>query len=230
MIPNDRFKLWARLQAGLPTAWEQELPQADSSTWGCGRNCVLPLQLRMLCQWAPQKWILTPQVCSPGSLHLRASVLNGYFSPNIWGPNRSGLLNFQSGAGLDTSGPLSPPLGMESCQQVWKRFAVGFTMHGCLEEAFRLMVESQKGCGWHKGLQRASAHTSVGCVWGVIASFQSSERRVPLLIPPLAAGPAGSMKGHQKPVPEPATKQVGNWGSPCKRGLEYLISILCLDV
>lgn len=91
-----------------------------------GRNLVLPMQLRMLCQWAPQKQILTPQVCSPGSPHLRASVLNAYFPPNICCPTRTGILNFQSGAGLGTSEPLSPPpLGRESCQQVWKRFAVG---------------------------------------------------------------------------------------------------------
>lgn len=48
--------------------------------------------------------------------------------------------------------------------------------------------------------------------------------------PSSAARPAGSTKGQQKPVPEPAAKQVGNWSAPCRGGLDYLISILCLDV
>lgn len=140
-MTGSSCELGCRLDSQQPGS--RNCPRLAQVFEDVSRNHVLSTQLRMLCQWAP----LTPQVCSPGSPHFRASLLNGYFSQNSWCPARTGILNFQSGASLGTSGP-----GMESSQQALKRFAVGFTMHGCLEEAFRLMQESQKGCHWDKDL------------------------------------------------------------------------------
>lgn len=231
MIPNDRFKLWARLQAGLLTAWEQELHQADSSSWGCGQEpCLahaagdaLPVGSSEADSDTPA---LFPRVTSPQSISSGMGIFPKIFGgvqvrqvvytssqELVWAHQDLCLLllgwKAASRCGRDLLWDLP-------CMAVWK--------------TFRLMVESQKGCHRDKDLQKASAHSSVGWVWGVTASFQPWGRRGPLVIPPLAARPAGSMKGHQKPVPEPATKQARNWSTPCREGLEYLISILCLDV
>lgn len=75
MIPNDRFKLWARLQAGLPTTQEQELPQTGSSTWGYGQEpCVTHAAEDALPEGSSEadsdtpglfSWVTSPQgICS----------------------------------------------------------------------------------------------------------------------------------------------------------------------
>ena len=77
-------------------------------------------------------------LCPPQSPHLRAPFPNHYL------PFPQPFFQLETGQG--PSGPPSPPLGMEGCQQVCERFAVGFTMHGCLEDVFRFVLESQNGC------------------------------------------------------------------------------------